>query len=135
MSKFAIINNGVVANIAESDFAIFDNWILCDDTHAYIGGIYDEISSQFSPPPPPPPHELTNRERQLLIEGQINAMELEDKTGRGTRESLIAIALVLGQAQGHDEAWLLANNIAYKKFKDRDNEISELRAQWLALNN
>lgn len=40
MSKFAIINNGVVANIAESDFAIFANWVFCDGTPAYIGGIY-----------------------------------------------------------------------------------------------
>ena len=135
MSKFAIINNGVVANIAESDFAIFANWILCDDTPAYIGGIYDEASNQFSPPPITPPHEPTNSERQQDIMNQIEAMEIKDKTCRGVREALIKISLLEALNMGYSEEWLYTNNIAYKKFKDRDNEISALRAQWLALNN
>jgi len=133
MSKFAIINNGVVANIAESDFAIFANWILCDDTPAYIGGIYDENASQFLPPPIIPPHEPTVQEMQRYILDQIEAMEIQDRTCRFVRESLIVFAQTLAQLLSHDEEWLLQNNIAYQKCKARDDQIRALRAEYLLL--
>lgn len=67
------------------------------------------------------------------IMATIDDMETRDRTGRGAREGLLAITLVLAQAQGHDEAWLMINNIAYRKFKLRDNEIQALRAKYLLL--
>lgn len=134
MAKYAIVNQGIVVNIAESDSALFGNWIPCDGTPAYIGGQYDGAAGTFLPPPVIEPHVPTNRERQIEIENEIDGMEFEDKVGRGVRESLIAMTLIIAQSQGHDEAWLIQNNIAYRKFKERDEQIRALRAQWLLLN-
>jgi hypothetical protein len=64
---------------------------------------------------------------------QIDDMETKDKTGRGAREALIALTLALATAQGNDEAWLIANNIAYCRLKQRDSEIRSLRAKYLLL--
>lgn len=73
------------------------------------------------------------QDRAAQILGTIRQMEDEDNVVRGARESLIKFAQILALAQGYDEAWLLENNIAYKKFKTRDNEISALRAEYLLL--
>ena len=67
------------------------------------------------------------------IVAQIDDMETKDKTGRGAREALLALTLVLATAQGKDETWLMANNIAYRKFKLRDNKIQTLRVKYLLL--
>jgi len=46
--KYAIIENGKVANIAVADFPIEPNWVL--DTGAKIGDLYQD--GQFVPAPP-----------------------------------------------------------------------------------
>jgi predicted transcriptional regulator len=74
---------------------------------------------------------IQSRTDQILA--TIKAMEAEDMTPRGTRESLLAMALSIAQAQGKDEAWLMDNNIAYRKFKIRDEEIKKLREECLSL--
>lgn len=134
MPKYAIVTDGIVVNIADSASALFGNWIPCDDTPAYIGGQYDGSTGTFSPPLVIPPREKTNQERQRDIELQIDGMEDQDRAGRGVRESMLAFALVIAQSQGRDEAWLMQNNVAYRKFKERDDQIRALRAQWLLLN-
>lgn len=40
MNNYAIIHNGIVTNIASSNIQLDINWILCDNTSAYIGGTY-----------------------------------------------------------------------------------------------
>ena len=52
MRRFAIIDDGVVTNIAEADEPLADNWIA-DNGDAKIGGAWDGQS--FHPPAPPVP--------------------------------------------------------------------------------
>lgn len=73
------------------------------------------------------------QDRASQILSTIEQMEESDKVSRGVRESLITFAQLLAQAQGHDEAWLLENNVAYQKFKTRDDQIRALRAEYLLL--
>ncbi len=49
--NYAIVENGVVVNVAVSESALFPNWIQSDV--AQIGWTYD--GSAFHPPTPPPP--------------------------------------------------------------------------------
>lgn len=57
--KFAIIENGVVVNIAKSDSALDDNWIQSDS--AKIGDLYDGDS--FTPKP----KELSEAKREKKV--------------------------------------------------------------------
>ncbi len=50
--RYAIIENTVVTNIAESDSSLAENWIPADET-AHIGDLWD--GSVFTKPVPPPP--------------------------------------------------------------------------------
>jgi len=52
MGRFAIIDDGVVTNIAEADEPLASNWIH-DNGDAKIGGTWD--GQVFHPPVPPPP--------------------------------------------------------------------------------
>lgn len=72
-------------------------------------------------------------DRKTQIMTQIEQMEQADMVSRGVRESLLVLSVLAAESQGISEADLYANNIAYKKFKDRDNEIRALRAEFLAL--
>ena len=50
--KYAIIENGVVVNLAKADAPLAENWIEFDGA-VNIGDLYDGTS--FSPAPPAPP--------------------------------------------------------------------------------
>ena len=58
---------------------------------------------------------------------QIDALESQTMMIRGTRESLLAFAVAIAGASGVPESTLYAQNIAYKKMKDLDTQISALR--------
>lgn len=51
IKSYAIIENGVVINVAVSESALYPNWIQSDV--AQIGWTYD--GAAFHPPAPPPP--------------------------------------------------------------------------------
>lgn len=46
MSIYAVVESGIVTNMVISDTPLKSNWILADNTPAYIGGEYD--GSKFS---------------------------------------------------------------------------------------
>jgi len=50
MMNYAIIENGVIVNIAVADEPLGPNWVLASDK-AFIGGTWDGQS--FQPPTPP----------------------------------------------------------------------------------
>jgi hypothetical protein len=52
VNRYAVIEAGVVANVAVAEEPFADNWMLCPD-QVGPGWLYD--GSEFSPPPPPPP--------------------------------------------------------------------------------
>jgi hypothetical protein len=66
--------------------------------------------------------------RQLILM-QIDEMERAQMLPRGPREALLAITMTLATTQGATEAQLYSSNIAYRKIKDFDSQISALRAQ------
>ena len=47
-NNYAIVNSGVVSNIAQANSPVADNWIPCDGTPAFIGGTYS--AGTFSSP-------------------------------------------------------------------------------------
>lgn len=46
--RYAIIENGNITNIVESDFPLFSNWVECQDGYA-IGDLYDGIAFSKAP--------------------------------------------------------------------------------------
>jgi hypothetical protein len=50
IKRYAIVENGVVVNIAVSETSLFSNWIEIQPYQAQIGWLYN--GSTFSPPPP-----------------------------------------------------------------------------------
>lgn len=75
--KFAIIENGVVVNLAVADTALADNWIQSDT--AAMGDIYS--NGEFTTPPAPQvpvPAEVTNAQaRQALIHSGISIASVD----------------------------------------------------------
>lgn len=67
MTKFAIVENGVVQNLAIADEALADNWLAADDSVA-IGDLWD--GHQFSKPVP------DYDAQWLLIRAQRNSLLL-----------------------------------------------------------
>lgn len=115
----AIIENGVVANVAVVD----------PDNHADVQGVippagvgigwlYD--GTNFSPP-------TVQVDHNTQIDMQIR--ELEGTTERGVREAMLYTLVALAQAQGITEPQLYAANYGYRKARDLDNAIAALRAQ------
>jgi hypothetical protein len=54
IKNYAIVENGVVVNIAVSEYPLADNW---HESEAQIGWTYDGKEFHAPPPPPPPPVE------------------------------------------------------------------------------
>jgi hypothetical protein len=74
--KYAIIENGVVANIAASESALAENWIQSNT--AKIGDTYS--NGVFTTPPPAPapvPESVTRRQAKqaLLINGKLSLVQ------------------------------------------------------------
>jgi hypothetical protein len=77
---YAIIENGVVVNMALATKALESNWVLATAGVA-IGWLYD--GAAFSPPPAPEPgsdpvpHSCTRRQgqRALLVHGHLDDVE------------------------------------------------------------
>lgn len=127
--KYAIIENGVVANIAESDAALAENWVQVDDT-VHIGYLYD--GATFVPPAPVTvvPESVTRRQARqaLLLRGKLSLVQpaidaIPDATQRGLiqiewddsqvferhRPTLIALATAIGlSADDLDDLFLFA---------------------------
>jgi len=59
MSKYAIIEDGVVANIAKANEALAPNWVQSDS--AAIGDLYDGASFTKPPAPPEPIPQVVSR--------------------------------------------------------------------------
>lgn len=64
--RFAIIENGIVANIAVADGPLADNWIEAPD-EAQIGGAYDGTFHPAPPPVPVVPQVITPRQARLAL--------------------------------------------------------------------
>ena len=73
----------------------------------------------------PQPADVPNKD--VAIQAQIDQLESQTMMIRGTRESLLAFAVAIAAASGVPESTLYAQNIAYKKMKDLDTQISALR--------
>lgn len=68
MKRYAIIENGIVANIALADGPLADNWIEATDA-AQIGGAYDGTFHPAPPPVPVVPQTITPRQARLALLG------------------------------------------------------------------
>lgn len=67
--KYAIIENGVVANIAKADAPLADNWIEASG-NVNIGDLWDGESFTPAPPPAPEvPQSVTMRQGRLALLG------------------------------------------------------------------
>jgi hypothetical protein len=64
--KYAIIEGGIVANIALADAPLAENWIEAT-ADAQIGGAYD---GQFHPAPPPPPPTPEEIQAEIVVATQ-----------------------------------------------------------------
>jgi hypothetical protein len=78
--RYAIIENGVVVNVAVADaeFAAAQGWVSCPDT-AQIGDTYDGQTFTPAPPAPPPPELPKPTKEELLaklqeLQAQISAL-------------------------------------------------------------
>ena len=66
MARYAIIDGGVVVNMAAADAPLEDNWVASDV--AQIGWLYAD--GEFSPPPEPPvpvPAAVSMRQARLAL--------------------------------------------------------------------
>lgn len=63
------------------------------------------------------------------IQAEITALETAQLLPRVTREALMLTAVLLAAQQGVAEPQLYAENIAYRKMKDFDTMIAQLRSQ------
>jgi len=75
--RYAIIENGIVVNIAEAEAPLGADWIA-DDGNARIGGSWD--GSAFHPPPPPAvvvPASVTMRQARLALLGAGKLAEVD----------------------------------------------------------
>lgn len=61
--RYAIVSDGVVVNVAESEQALEVNWIASDT--AAIGDLYD--GQQFTRPDPPVPSIVSMRQARLAL--------------------------------------------------------------------
>lgn len=75
----------------------------------------------------------TIAERKNIIAKQIDVLEQQQFLSRITRESILEVAINLASLQGITEAQFYLNNSSYKKIKDIDNVIIDLRAQMAAI--
>jgi hypothetical protein len=64
--KYAIIEGGIVVNIALADAPLAENWIEAT-ADAQIGGAYD---GQFHPAPPPPPPTPEEIQAEIVVATQ-----------------------------------------------------------------
>jgi len=78
------------------------------------------------PDPADPP---TPTEQRAAIQNQIDSLEKEQLLPRVTREGLLLTMETFAAMQGVTPAQLYIDNIAYKKVKDFDTQITLLRAQ------
>lgn len=107
--NYAIIENGVVANIALADSPLAPNWVQSDA--AKIGDLYDGVS--FTTPPPAP---KTRDELKAQREAAVAAIKVTTQAGNTFdgdevsqgRMSRAIIALSTGLAPSVN--WVLADN-------------------------
>jgi len=78
--RYAIIENGVVVNVAVADaeFAAAQGWVSCPDT-VQIRDTYDGQTFTPAPPAPPPPELPKPTKEELLaklqeLQAQISAL-------------------------------------------------------------
>ena len=116
MGRFAIIDDGVVTNIAEADEPLADNWIA-DTGNAQIGGTWDGAAFHPVPvPSPPAPQSVSMRQARLAllaaglldgveaaIKASDRAAEIEWEYAADVRRDHPMIA-VMQQAQGLSDA-------------------------------
>jgi hypothetical protein len=100
--KYAIIQSGVVANIAESETALADNWFEAGS--AQIGWTHD---GETFTPPPVPPAPVPASASPLQIRKALRQMDL-----KAAIDTFIA-----AQDEETQEAWEYAVQI------DRDNSL------------
>ena len=106
--NYAIIQNGVVANIAVADFALANNWI--DAQNAAIGDLWD--GAVFSTPAKEPTREELKAQRSAAVEA-IKVTTAAGNTFDGdevsqTRMARAIIGLSTGLAPSVN--WVLADN-------------------------
>lgn len=105
-----------------------------DDVARYGGNIAEheslilDIAAHIQPPIPP-----SIAERKALKQAQIDALEASQYMGRSEREGWLAMVLAQAAAQGMTEPILYTKNIFYKKLKDIDKQVTDLRAELKAI--
>ena len=81
--KFAIIENGIVANVVVADEALESNWVETDQ--AGPGWLYD--GSTFSPPPPVVPTKAEQEaNRKAAYEAEADPLFFMSQRGEATVE-------------------------------------------------
>jgi hypothetical protein len=106
--NYAIIENGVVANIAASDSPLAPNWIQSDT--AAIGDLYD--GTTFAKPAPLPP---TREELKAQREAAVAAIKVTTQAGNTfdgdeVSQTRMTRAITALMAIGGAVNWVLADN-------------------------
>jgi hypothetical protein len=112
MAKYAIILDGLVVNMAESDSALEANWVEAGD--AQIGWSYD--GEAFTAPPPDNSDAAITAERERRIAGNFTFngvaydFDAESKSRITGMATLAGFSVSNGTEWPTDFAWIAADN-------------------------
>jgi hypothetical protein len=118
--KQAIIENGTVVNVVIGNAGGIE---IPEDSTVSIGWGYANGNFSFA---------LMPIDKNALM-AKIEAMEKASLMPRPVREFLLIASIERAVAAGYTEPQLYAANLAYKKVKDFDAQITELRTQMESL--
>lgn len=114
MTKYVVINGGRIVSIFAGPQDPSDKPGYQEITDLE----YEEILSQ----------PLSAREIAAIALAQLEEMERRYMLPRVTREALLSYAVAIAELHGVTEAQLYAENPAYKRVKDFDQQFSIVRA-------
>lgn len=107
--KYAIIENGVVTNLALSDYAVEENWIAFDDGVA-IGDLWDGSTFSKQPPAPPSLEELKAKRAEAVSQIKVTTASGNTFDGDETSINRITAAITVLTATGGSIPWVLADS-------------------------
>lgn len=113
-----------LTNITGTIQRVEDGVLFPDDPENCFGYVYRQWIAAGNTPLP-----ADALDPKIAIQDQIDALERQYMLPRITREALLATAITMATSSNVTEAQLYAGNIAYRKMKDFDNQIAQLRAQ------
>ncbi|MBO9441368.1 DUF4376 domain-containing protein [Phaeobacter italicus] len=136
--KYAIIENGKVANIAKAEAPLADNWVPALD--ARIGDLWDgETFTSPAPPPPTPGDVNAERARRLVAGTSVNITGHGPVTLSGRDEDTrnlqgLAFAAQLRLSQGdttHQTTFRDAENVDHVLTPAQVLEMWSLGSAWI----